>query len=63
MIDSASNYSYRTFSVGATIKPSIVDRDDYIRSQYKLMGIDSVKSDITKELGKFFFTKKKQKKL
>ncbi len=55
MIDSASNYSYRTFSVGATIKPSIVDRDDYIRSQYKLMGIDSVKSDITKELGKIFF--------
>ena len=60
MIDSASNYSYHTFSVGATIKPSIVDRDDLIRSQYKLMGIDSVKSDITKELGKSFSKKTKK---
>ena len=60
MIDSASNYSYRTFSVGATIKPSIVDRDDYVRSQYKLMGIDSIKSDITKELGKSFSKKTKK---
>jgi len=60
MIDSASNYSYDTFSVGATIKPSIVDRDDFIRSQYKLMGIDSVKSDITKELGKSFSKKTKK---
>jgi len=54
MIDSASNYSYNTFSVGVTIKPSIIDRDDFIRSQYKLMGIDSIKSDIVKELGKSF---------
>ncbi|MBT6083343.1 MAG: pseudouridine synthase [Nitrosopumilus sp.] len=54
MLDSTSNYFYDTFSVGAIIKPSIVDRDDFIRSQYKLMGIDSIKSDITKELGKSF---------
>jgi len=54
MIDSASDYSYNTFSVGVTIKPSIIDRDDFIRSQYQLMGIDSIKSDIVKELGKSF---------
>jgi len=54
MVDFASNYSYDTFSVGATLKPSIIDRDDFIRSQYKLMGIDSIKSDIVKELGKSF---------
>jgi len=54
MTDSASDYSYRTFSIGAILKPSIIDRDDYIRSQYKLMGIDSVKTDIIKELGKSF---------
>jgi tRNA pseudouridine synthase 10 len=54
MTNSASDYSYRTFSIGAILKPSIIDRDDYIRSQYKLMGIDSVKTDIIKELGKSF---------
>jgi tRNA pseudouridine synthase 10 len=60
MVESSSNYSYSSFSVGAMIKPSIVDRDDQIRSQYKLRGIDSIKTDITKELGRSF-SKKTQK--
>jgi len=61
MLDSVTNYSYDTFSIGTTVKPSIVDRDDYIRSHYQLMGIDSVKTDIVKELSKSF--SKKTKKL
>ena len=61
MVESSSNYSYVSFSVGAMIKPSIVDRDDQIRSQYKLRGIDSIKTDITKELGRSF--SKKTRKL
>ncbi|MEO2264820.1 MAG: tRNA pseudouridine(54/55) synthase Pus10 [Nitrosopumilus sp.] len=60
MIDSSLNYSFSTFSVGAMIKPSIADRDDYIRSKYQLTGIDSVKTDITKELGKSFSKKTKK---
>lgn len=60
MLDSSSNYSYNTFSVGAMIKPSIVDRDDLIRSQYKLKGIDSIKTDITRELAKSFSKKTKK---
>ena len=60
MLDISSNYSYSTFGVGAIIKPSIVDRDDFIRSQYKLKGIDSIKTDITKELGKSFSKKTKK---
>lgn len=57
MTDASSSYLYDTFSVGAIIKPSIVDRDDSIRSTYKLRGIDSIKTDITKELGKVFARK------
>ena len=57
MIEASSNYSYLTFSVGAMIKPSIVDRDDHVRSQYKLRGIDSIKTDVTKELGRSFSKK------
>ena len=57
MSDTSSGYSFKTFSVGAMIKPSIIDRDDFIRSQFKLKGIDSIKSDITKELGKLFSRK------
>ena len=60
MLDSASLYSYSSFGVGAIIKPSIIDRDDVIRSKYKLKGIDGIKTDITKELGKLFSKKTKK---
>ncbi|MBL7001448.1 MAG: pseudouridine synthase [Nitrosopumilus sp.] len=57
MLDTASNYSFSSFSVGAIMKPSIIDRDDLIRSKYKLKGIDSVKTDVSKELRKSFSRK------
>ena len=56
MIESSSDYSFSTFSVGIIIKHSIIDRDDVIRSKYKLK-IDSIKTDIVKELGKLFSRK------
>ena len=60
MIDISSNYSFSSFSVGAMLKPSIVDRDDYIRSKYKLKGIDSIKTDVSRELRKSFSKKIKK---
>ena len=60
MLDASLKYDYSSIVVGALIKPSIIDRDDYIRSKYKLRGIDSVKTDITKELGKQFIKKTKK---
>lgn len=59
MLDTSSNYAFTTFGVGTMIKPSIIDRDDFIRSQYKLKGIDSIKTDITKELGRLYSKKTK----
>ena len=61
MLESCSKYEYSSILVGAIIKPSIIDRDDYIRSKYKLRGIESVKTDITKELAKQFIRKTKKK--
>ena len=60
MDDASSNYSYNSFSVGTMVKPSIIDRDDFIRSKFKLKGIDGIKTDITKELGKSFSKKSKK---
>ena len=57
MLSSSFNYVFNTYGVGVMIKPSIVDRDDFLRSKYKLKGIDSVKTDITKELIKLFSKK------
>ena len=60
MLDSSSNYSYNTFSIGVIIKPSVIDRDDFIRSQYKLRGTDGIKTDITREMAKLFSKKTKK---
>ena len=60
MLESCSGYDFSSFVVGAKIKPSIVDRDDAIRSKFQLRGIDSVKTDLTHELSKQF-AKKTQK--
>jgi tRNA pseudouridine synthase 10 len=61
MLESSSQFEFHTMLVGAMIKPSIIDRDDFIRSKYKLRGIDGIKTDITKELSKQFVRKAKKK--
>ena len=54
MLESSSGYEFKTFAVGTRIKPSIVDRDDFIRSKFKLIGTDGIKTRITGELAKKF---------
>ncbi|MEW6043486.1 MAG: tRNA pseudouridine(54/55) synthase Pus10 [Thermoproteota archaeon] len=61
MLEMSSDYQFRTFLVGAILKPSILDRDDQIRSQFKLRGIDSVKTNITRQLAKQFIKKTRKK--
>ena len=60
MLESSSNHDFSSFVVGAIIKPSIIDRDDYLRSKYQLRGIDSVKTDITRDISKQFARKTKK---
>ncbi len=60
MQESSSKYGFSSFVVGAIIKPSVIDRDDFIRSKFQLRGIDSVKTDITRELSKQFTRKTKK---
>lgn len=57
MLESSSGCDFETFMVGTQIKPSIVDRDDFIRSKFKLVGTDGVKTDITRHLSKQFSRK------
>ena len=54
IIESTNDYQFSSFLIGVVLKPSVVDRDDFIRSKFKLRGIDSVKSDISRELAKKF---------
>lgn len=60
MLESSFGYAFSSFVVGAIIKPSIIDKDDYIRSKFQLRGIDSVKTEITHELSRQFARKTKK---
>ena len=61
MHDVASGIEFSTFVVGATLKQSVIERDDKIRSEFHLRGVDSIKTEITRELGKRFLRKTKSK--
>lgn len=61
MLEISKEYEFSTFLIGAILKPSILDRDDIIRSKFKLRGISGIKSDITREMGKQFGKKTRTK--
>ena len=60
MTEVSNGYEFSSFVVGTKIKPSIVDRDDYIKSKFKIRGVDGVKTGITHELSKQFSKKTKK---
>jgi len=61
MLDVSSDHDFATFLVGTKIKPSILDRDDHMRSRFRLRGIDGIKTNITRDLAKQFSHKTKKK--
>ena len=61
MQDMSTEYEFSTFTVGAILKQSIIERDDKLRSRFHLRGVDGIKTDVTKELGKKFIRKTKKR--
>ena len=61
MYEMSHDFEFSTFLVGAILQPSILDRDDQIRSKFKLRGINSIKGDINREIGKRFGRRTKTK--
>ncbi|OLD23039.1 MAG: hypothetical protein AUI59_00530 [Thaumarchaeota archaeon 13_1_40CM_2_39_13_1] len=61
MLEISKEYEFSSFLVGAILQPSILDRDDTIRSKFKLRGIPGIKSEVTREIGKRFGRKTKTK--
>jgi len=61
MQDASMGYEFSTFTVGAILKQSIIERDDKLRSRFHLRGVDGIKTDVTKELGKKFIRKTKKR--
>ena len=61
MQDTSFGYEFSTFTVGAILKQSTIERDDKLRSRFHLRGVDGIKTAITKELGKKFVRKTKKR--
>jgi len=60
MVSISEKTHYSSFLVGAILRPSLVDRDDLVRSRFKMRGIDGIKTEITKSLTKSFARKSKK---
>jgi tRNA pseudouridine synthase 10 len=57
-----SNCDFKTFHLGIMLKPSFLERDDHIKSKFKIKGIENIKFDIAKELSKKISRKTNSKK-
>ena len=54
MLDASDGYQFSTILIGTILKQSITERDDRIRSEFSLRGVDSIKTLVTRELEKKF---------
>ena len=61
MQDVSIGYEFSTFTVGAILKQSVIERDDKLRSKFHLRGVDGIKTAVTRELGKKFIMKTKKR--
>ena len=61
MHNASMGYEFSTFTVGAILKQSIIERDDKLRSKFHLHGVDGIKTAVTRELGKKFVRKTKKR--
>ena len=52
IIEKSSNFDFKTFHLGIILKPSFLERDDYIKSKFKIKGVENIKFSIAKELAK-----------
>jgi tRNA pseudouridine synthase 10 len=51
IMDALKGYEFQTFLIGATLPTQIYEREDAMRARLKIRGRESVKSQLTRELG------------
>jgi len=61
--EKSSNFDFKTYGLGITLKPSILERDDYIKSKFKIKGIENLKFELAKELSKKISRKTKSDRI
>ena len=61
MIENSSLHKFSTFLVGTTLKTSVSDNDDFIKSKFRIRGGINIKTQVNYELGKKFARRTKTK--
>jgi tRNA pseudouridine synthase 10 len=54
IIEATREFDYRTFLIGVILPHKFYDKEDKIRSEYKIKGIENIKSHYSKEIRKKF---------
>jgi tRNA pseudouridine synthase 10 len=52
IIDKMSEYEYNSFLIGVSLPPKVEEKEDEMRSKFKLSWGESIKSEFSRELGK-----------
>ena len=60
--EKSSGIDFKTFNLGLILKSSFLERDDYLKSKFKVKGIENIKFSISAELIKKNLSKDKFKK-
>ena len=52
IFENLPDIDFKTFNLGIILKPSFLERDDYIKSKFKIKGVENLKFGVSKELTK-----------
>jgi tRNA pseudouridine synthase 10 len=61
VLDALKEYQFKTFLIGAILPSQMLEKEDRVRAKFKIKGTESIKSDLTKELGKLLGHKTRKK--
>ena len=61
--EKSSVIDFKTFNLGLILKPSFLERDDHLKSKFKIKGIENIKFSISTELIKKICRKTKSKRI
>ena len=61
--EKSSSIDFKTFNLGLTLRPSFLERDDYLKSKFKIKGIENIKFGLSTEMVKKISRRTKSKRI
>ena len=61
--EKTQNIDFKTFNLGLILKPSLLERDDNLKSKFKIKGIENIKFSLSMELAKKISRRTKSKRI